>query len=87
MTMDGILEEAVDKAIGASSKKWALLLIGFVAGGAAALWLVRRQGGPSDVERAAAPATEESGEPLVGEPATSSRSLRGLIRRVGRRVS
>jgi hypothetical protein len=41
--MNGILEEAVDEAIGGSSKSKALLLIAFVAGGAVALWLVHRQ--------------------------------------------
>jgi hypothetical protein len=84
--MNGIVEEALDEAIGGSSRKWALLLFAFVAGGAVALWLARRQGGrgPSADEREPAPATEERGEPVVGDD--SSRSLRGVIRRVGCRV-
>jgi hypothetical protein len=55
--VNGILEEAVEEAVGASSKKWALLLVAFVAGGAVVLWLVRRRGsiGPSDNMRPEAP--------------------------------
>ena len=40
--MDQVLEEALDEATGASSKRWALLLLVFVAGGILALWLAKR---------------------------------------------
>jgi hypothetical protein len=61
--VNGFLEEAVDEAVGLSSKKWAMLLVAFVAGGAVVLWLVRRRGGPgpSDSERSRAPAAEDPG--------------------------
>jgi hypothetical protein len=83
--VNGILEEAVEEAVGASSRKWALLLVAFVAGGAFALWLVRRPGGPgpSGGERSRAPAAEDRGELIVSDD--SSRSWRGVIRRVRRR--
>ena len=47
--MNGILEEATAEAVGASSKRWALLLIAFVIGGAVALWLVKRSRGELDL--------------------------------------
>jgi hypothetical protein len=55
-----ILEEAVDEAIGASSKRWALLLIAFVAGGVTVVWLVRRRRGlsGSDGERPESPGAQ-----------------------------
>jgi len=37
-----IIEEAMDEASGASSKRWALLLLVLVAGGVIALWLSKR---------------------------------------------
>jgi hypothetical protein len=58
--VSGFLEEAAAEAVGASSKRWALLLIAFAAGGViaavlAARWTnVSRLGG----ERPEAPGTE-----------------------------
>jgi len=43
--MTEILDEAFDEAIGRSSKRWALLLLAFVLGGALAFWLVQRSRG------------------------------------------
>ena len=40
--MNDLLEEALEEAVGASSKRWALILIAFVIGGVLALWLAQR---------------------------------------------
>jgi hypothetical protein len=40
--MSELIEEAVDEALGTSSKKWALILIALVVGAALALWLSSR---------------------------------------------
>jgi hypothetical protein len=37
-----VYEEAFEEAIGRSSKRWALRLVAFVAGAAAAVWLASR---------------------------------------------
>jgi hypothetical protein len=61
--VNGILDVAVEDAVGVSSKKWALRLIAFVAGGAVVLWLVRRRrgSGPSTNAGSEAPASEDRG--------------------------
>ncbi len=40
--IDAIIDEAIDEAIGTSSKKWALVLVALVVGVMGALWLVGR---------------------------------------------
>jgi hypothetical protein len=40
--VNGIVDEALDEAVGRSSKRWALVLLAFVVGGAVAVWLSRR---------------------------------------------
>jgi hypothetical protein len=47
-----VLNEAVMETIGASPKKWALVVVAFVAGALAVVWLTRRV-------HSAAPATVE----------------------------
>jgi hypothetical protein len=37
-----VLEEAIRETTGASSKKWALVVVAFVAGALGVLWLTRR---------------------------------------------
>ena len=37
--MSEFLDEAIDETIGRSSKKWALLLLAFVAGAASVVWV------------------------------------------------
>ena len=37
-----VLDEALMETIGASRKKWALLVVAFVAGALGAVWLARR---------------------------------------------
>jgi hypothetical protein len=46
--MSEVLAEAVDETVGASSKKWALILLALVVGAAVALWLTRRSSGEPD---------------------------------------
>jgi hypothetical protein len=87
MAMSGVLEEAVEEALGVSSKKWALLLLAFVAGGTAALWMVHRQHGADtsgDTRAAATSAGEEPDERPVDDDCSTS--VRGVIRRVGHLV-
>jgi hypothetical protein len=36
------VDEVIEEAVGTSSKKWALILVAFVAGAIAAVWLTRR---------------------------------------------
>jgi hypothetical protein len=47
-----VLEEAVRETTGASGKKWALVVVAFVAGAVGVLWLTRRShtAGPATVE-------------------------------------
>ena len=40
--IDAIIDEAINEAIGTSSKKWALVLVALVVGVMGALWLVGR---------------------------------------------
>ena len=40
--VDAILDEALKEAVGASSKKWALVVVALVVGAMSAFWLVRR---------------------------------------------
>ena len=40
--MTPVLEEAFEEAVGFSSKKWALVLVAFVAGAGVAVWLIHR---------------------------------------------
>ena len=48
-----VLEEAIRETTGASSKKWALVVVAFVAGALGVLWLTRRS-------RSAEPVTLEA---------------------------
>jgi hypothetical protein len=41
-----ILDEALKETVGASSKKWALVLVALVVGALGAFWLVRRARSP-----------------------------------------
>ena len=40
--VEQVIDEAIDEATGTSSKKWALMLVVFVAGATVAMWLTRR---------------------------------------------
>jgi hypothetical protein len=57
--VDDVLGEAVDEARGASSKRWALLLLPLLAGAAVAVWLLRRRAG-STSDQALQPAADTS---------------------------
>ena len=47
--MNEIVAEAIEEATGSSSKRWALLLVGFVAGVVFAVWVSKRVGsGPGE---------------------------------------
>jgi hypothetical protein len=48
-----VLEEAIRETTGASSKKWALVVVAFLAGAIGVVWLTRRS-------RSAAPVTVEA---------------------------
>ena len=52
--MDELLVEALEEAIGTSTKKWALIVVAVLAGAIVALWLTRRrrQAGPELVAAA-----------------------------------
>jgi hypothetical protein len=41
--MSDVIDEAIDEALGTSSKKWALILLALVVGAAIALWLTKRR--------------------------------------------
>ena len=51
--MNLIVEEAVDEAIGRSSKRWALVLLLFLVGGLVGLWLANRSHAASPDESSA----------------------------------
>ena len=60
-----IIEEAIDEASGASSKRWALLLLVLVVGGVIALWLSKRARSIESelaIDAAGAPATEPAAD-------------------------
>ena len=60
-----IIDEAIDEASGASSKRWALLLLVLVAGGVIALWLSKRARSIESelaIDAAGAPATEPAAD-------------------------
>ena len=60
-----IIDEAIDEASGASSKRWALLLLVLVVGGVIALWLskrARRIESELAIDAAGAPATEPAAD-------------------------
>jgi len=40
--VSAVLEEAIKETVGTSSKNWAVVLVAFVVGAAAAFWLVRK---------------------------------------------
>jgi len=45
----GFATELVDEAVGASSRKWAVILVALVLGAAIALWFVRRLSGGDEI--------------------------------------
>ena len=57
-----IVDEAVDEAVGRSSKKWALVLLALVVGAAVAFWLTHRA---RSTESAVALIVEPASEPTV----------------------
>lgn len=60
-----IIEEAIDEASGASSKRWVLVLLVLVAGGVIALWLSKRARSIESelaIDAAGAPATEPAAD-------------------------
>jgi hypothetical protein len=40
--MSDVIDEAIEEAMGTSSKKWALVLLALVVGAALAVWLTKR---------------------------------------------
>ena len=52
-----VVDEAFKEAIGISGKKWALVVVAFVAGAIGAVWLIRRA---RSAEPAIVPATAET---------------------------
>jgi len=52
-----VVDEALREAIGTSHKKWALVVVAFVAGAIGAAWLIRRA---RSAEPAITPATAET---------------------------
>jgi len=71
--MSGFAKELVDESLGASSKRWALVVVGLVVGALGAWWLSGRAGprsiidGPSSVEPTPPPT-------MVGGAATQAAS-------------
>ena len=63
--MNGIVDEALDEAVGRSSKRWALVLLALVIGGAVAVWLSRRNAQSST---AVAPPTAGSADENAPSP-------------------
>jgi hypothetical protein len=60
-----IIDEAIDEASGASSKRWALLLLVLVMGGVIALWLSKRARSIESelaIDAAGAPTTEPAAD-------------------------
>jgi hypothetical protein len=57
--VDDVLGEAVDEASGASSKRWALLLLALLTAAAVPVWLRRRRAG-STSGQALEPAADTS---------------------------
>ena len=57
-----VLDEALDEAVGRSSKKWALVLVALVVGAAVAFWLTHRA---RSTESAVALVVDPLGEPTV----------------------
>ena len=54
-----VLDEAIMETIGASRRKWAVVVVALVAGALGALWLTRRGG-------SAAPATVQVADTATG---------------------
>ena len=56
-SMNAFIDEVIAETIGGSRKKWALLVVAFVAGAIGALWLVRRmrRAGPANAPTELAP--------------------------------
>ena len=49
-SMSDVIDEAIEEAMGTSSKKWALVLLALVVGAALAVWLTKRgSAGESDL--------------------------------------
>ena len=57
-----VLDEALDEAVGRSSKKWALVLLALVAGAAVAFWMTHRA---RSTESAVALVVEPASEPTA----------------------
>ena len=57
-----VLDEALDEAVGRSSKKWALVLLALVVGAAVAFWLTHRA---RSTESAVTMVVEPASEPTV----------------------
>jgi len=74
--MSGFSQELVDETLGASSKRWALIVVGLVAGALGAWWLSGRAGPRSVIDGRPSIVPTPSPAPVGGATARAATAWR-----------